>query len=489
MPDIFDLVVKEREFLRDILTWRGISHRSKWDEYAMMEHSLIKKFIEAKSASKYPTTVEVDGFVSSVGGKQFILRPSLAVDFGILCNAEDLRSRPNDYEFVHVKANRMTTKRSSREANPDRLQVVDCRPESLPTDGLKPELSTKAAGEVLMEGYIDPPAQVTRNLTLSLTSSPGELNRVGGLTAALMPVKEQYSYTQSVLLDSIKRSIPTDLTADKRIYVQVEGAGRFDVSPFPWSIYNKSWEGWDASNDTLMFSRRIDGSTLQETTIGFAAKSVAPLSLDEVWIRRSEFPTLVDDEVRGGNERGEFDLELAKYLITTHTNHPQIANAQIENFGGIITRRLLKLRKEYDPLGYGGLVDLDAATGSPRSVQAIARAIARGDGSDKVGDEHIRHALTEFVNSREDLFEVWNENGKDFGAHVTPMVTLRSLGKTAERIYAFLTRNPGASRAEIREAMPKVQDRIFNRAVDDLRKYGMTYQTSQEEERYRVTYE
>ncbi len=234
---------------------------------------------------------------------------------------------------------------------------------------------------------------------------------------------------------------------------------------------------------------RVDGPTLQETTIGFAAESAAPRTLDEIWIRHSDFPTLVDKEIQGRGRLSGFDLDLAKYLIATHINHPRTESSQSENFSGTIIRRLTKLRREYDPLGYGGLVDLDVVTGSPRSVLAIARALARGDGSEKVKEDHVRNALTEFVNSREDLFEVWSENGRDFGGHVAPRVMLQGLGKTAERLYAYLRRNPDSSRAEIREAMPRVQDRIFNRAIDEMHRLGLIYRLSLEEERYRVTYD
>ena len=488
MPDIWELVIKERESLRDVLAWRGISHRSRWDEYAKIEQALIRKFVESKSVARSPSTVEVDGFVSRVGGRQFILRPGFAVDFGILCDTEGLRSLPSDYEFVHIKGNRVQMK-NSRQAYSDRLQVTDWQPVTLPTDDLRPELSAKDAGEILMEGYVDPPEQLTRNLTLALTSSPGELNRVGGLTASLMPVEERYSFAHKTLLESLRRSIPPDLTADKRIRIRIEGAGNFDVSPFPWNLYNSSWDGWDSSNDAVIFARHASGATLQETTIGFAASSLAPRTLDEVWIRHSDFPTLVDREVQGSSELRDFDLELAKYLIATHINHPRVENSQSPSYADTIIKRLTKLRREYDPLGYGGLVDLDSVTGSPRSVMAVARAIARGDGSATVIEDHVQHALTEFVNSREDLFEVWSENRKDFGGRVAPRVQLHGLGKTAERLYAYIGRHPDSSRAEIREAMPKVQDRIFNHAIDEMHRLGLIYQLSLEEERYRVTYE
>ena len=166
------------------------------------------------------------------------------------------------------------------------------------------------------------------------------------------------------------------------------------MSPFPWTSTTAPSLGATLPTTRSCSHGRSHGPTLQETTIGFAAEAVAPSTLDEVWIKRSDFPTLIDQEVTGTTEAGGFDLDLAKYFIATHINHPRIENSQAENFGGMIIRRLTKLRKEYDPLGYGGLVDPDMVTGSPRSVLAIARAIARGDGNDKVSEERVRHSLS-----------------------------------------------------------------------------------------------
>jgi hypothetical protein len=490
VSDIFDLVVKERELLSDALTWRGVNRRSRFNEYAKIELTLIERFIRAKSAAYSPFTVEVEGFVSRVGGKKFILRPSLAVDFGILCEAEGLRSLPSDYEFVHVKGNRIVREKVSRLAVADRLQATDFESIRLPTDSLRPELPMKDAAEILMSGYVDPPPQLTRNLLISLTSSPGETNRVGGLTSTLMPLEERYSVAYSGLLEDMKRSIPPDLTAENRVRIRIEGAGQFIISPFPWSIYNSSASTWDSLSDVKVFSRTADGPTLQETTIGFAASSIVPRTLDEVWIRQSDFPMLIDKEVQRYSDTTGFDLELAKYFISVHINHPHIENTQNENLAGIVTRRLIKLRRDYDSRGYSGLVNLDAFSGSPRSVLAIAKAIARGDGSDTVGESHVRYALAEFVNSREDLFETWAELGKDFSAgQVSPRIRLQGIGKTAERLYAYLSRNPNSPRSEVREAVPKVQDRIFNHAIEEMRRQGLIYRSSTEEERFSVVYE
>jgi hypothetical protein len=490
VPDIFDLVIRERELLNEALTWRGISRRSRFYEYARIERILIERFVASRSATRFPTTVEIDGFVSKVGGRRFILRPSLAVDFGILCETEDLRFLPNDYEFVHVRGFRITERKATRLASPDRLQVMDYQIMRLPTDGLRPELSMKDAAETLMSGYVDPPTQLTRNLLASLTSSPGELNRVGGLTAALMPLEDQYSTMSSDLLEDVKKMIPEDLTAENRVRIQIEGAGQFDISPFPWSIYNRSLSTWDSLSDVKVFSRTADGHTLQETTIGFAASSVAPRRLDEVWIRQSDFPVLIDKEVQRHGGTNGFDLGLAKYFISTHINHPFIENTQNENFVGIINRRLIKLRKDYDSRGYGGLISLDAFSGSPRSIMAIAKSIARAEGSDIVTEDQIGIALSEFVNAREDLFEVWTGLGKDFSAgQVSPRTRLRQIGKTAERLNEYLVKNPNSSRSEVREAVSRVQDRIFDHAIEEMLRLGLIYRSSPEEERFSVVYE
>jgi len=490
VSDIFDLVVKERELLSDALTWRGVSKRSRFIEYAKIELTLIERFIRAKSAAYSPVTVEVEGFVSRVGGRKFILRPSLAVDFGILCEAEGLRSLPSDYEFVHVKGNRIVREKASRLAFADRLQVTDFESIRLPTDSLRPELPMKDAADILMSGYVDPPAQLKRNLLISLTSSPGETNRVGGLTSTLMPLEGRYSANHSGLLVDMKKSIPSDLTAENRVRIRIEGAGQFIISPFPWSVYSSSASTWDSLNDARVFSRTVDGPTLQETTIGFAASSIVPKTLDEVWIRQSDFPMLIDKEVQRYRDTTDFDLELAKYFISVHINHPHIENAQNESLASIITRRLIKLRRDYDSRGYSGLVSLDASSGSPRSVLAIGKAIASGEGSDTVNESHVRHALTEFVNSREDLFEAWAELGKDFSVgQVSAKIRLQHIGKTAERLYTYLSRNPNSSRSEVREAVPRVQDRIFNHALEEMRRQELIYRSSTEEERFSVVYE
>ena len=331
MPDILNLVVKERELLSDVLTWRGVSRRTRFNEYAKIELKLIERFIKAKSAEYSPASVEVEGFVSRVGGRKFILRPSLAVDFGILCEGEGLRSLPSDYEFVHVKGNRIVRETLSRLAVADRLEVTDFESIRLPTDSLQPELPMKSAAEILMSGYVDPPAQLARNLLISLTSSPGETNRVGGLTSTLMPLEERYSVTHSGLFEDLKKSIPSDLTAENRLRIRIEGAGQFVISPFPWGLYNSSASAWDSLNDAKVFSRTADGPTLQEMTIGFAADSIVPRTLDEVWIRQSDFPMLIDKEVRRYGETTKFDLELAKYFISVHLNHPYIENTQNES--------------------------------------------------------------------------------------------------------------------------------------------------------------
>ena len=483
MPEPLDLLVREREVLKDVFTWQGIARRRRFDEYASIELALIQRFIKAKSAAFSPSTVEIEGFVSRMGDRKFLLRPTLAYDDGILCSAEQLRSTPSEYEFVRVRGTRVMPKSGGTIAT-RRLEVTDCERIRLPTDGLQPELSLKDAAESLMSPFLDPPAQLARNVILSLTSSPGELSRQGGLTAALMPLKDLYSESNYALLEEIRHLVPRDLTGEKHLKIRVEGAGVLYISPFPWNIRNSSASMWDPVTDTRMLLRTADGPTFQETTVGFAAGSAVPKSLEDVWIRQADFPTLTEDDISSSGGSGGFDLNLAKYFISVHMNRPRIESNDSDNYLGMINRRLLKLRREYDPQGFGGLVSFDSAVGSPPSILSIARALARAHGTDTVKEEHIRSALSEFVRAREDVFQVWAELGRTFGGSVPIRVKVQRIGPSAGKIYSYLLRRPNSSIAEIREEFSKTSDRIFNQSVDELEKQGCIYPTSFEDHRF-----
>lgn len=314
MSDIFDLILKGRELANEVATWPGIKKRSWKSEYASIEISLLEKFSKALESAPL---IEIDGFVSRTGkGRSFILRPSFAVDYGIFCNASQLKRLPTDYEFGRVKGWRILEGKS-RMVDRGIIEATDFEPIRLPSDQLKPELSTGDAGGILMEGYVDPPDQLTRSLLLSLTSTPGEQNAFGGLTAALMPVRETYSEQLFTLLEGIRSEIPLDLTSENVIPITVAGAGRFDISPFPWSVRNVNGSRGSRTQSSLL-SRASTSPTLQELTIGFSSESLAPRSLDEVWIRQADFPILTEPSLRRYETQGSMDLELAKFLITVH---------------------------------------------------------------------------------------------------------------------------------------------------------------------------
>ncbi len=223
-------------------------------------------------------------------------------------------------------------------------------------------------------------------------------------------------------------------------------------------------------------------------TIGFSASSVVPKSLDEIWLRQADFPMLVDKEVsrRGGTVR--FDQDLAEFFITVHTNYPFIDSRVDENLARLLTPRLVKLRRDYDSRGYGGLVNLDMSMGNPRSILSIAKTIARSEGGESVTEEHVNQAVTLFADSREDIFEAWSETERDFGfGQLSYRKEVQKTGKTGERIVTFLIKHPDATKAEIRAAISRVQDRIFNQAFNDLLKRNLIYQSDMQDDRHSAT--
>ncbi len=93
--------------LQEVHPWRGLANRVHIHQYAKIELELMDGFIKAKSANSFSNTVELEGFVSRVGGREFLLRSCLSSVDGVLCDASGVRSLPTEYEFVRVKGTRI----------------------------------------------------------------------------------------------------------------------------------------------------------------------------------------------------------------------------------------------------------------------------------------------------------------------------------------------------------------------------------------------
>ena len=483
MTDISELLVRERAALSEAVSWRGIKQRSFKYEFAALEVSLISKFNASLSRASYSNKLEIEGFVSRLGGPRFLLRPSLAANYGVICELSDLRQLPTDFEFGRVTGYRVLKNKASREAARGRVKADGFEPVRLSSHDLRPETSASAIEETIWSGYVDPPGIVTRNLLHSAVSAPGEVSRLGGLTASLMPLEERYSRNTALLLDDLKRSIPSDLTSENRVEISVEGVGRFLIAPFPWSMVNTS--DYSRPDHSRLLSRAGTKNPFEEVTVGFSASGLSPRSLSDVWIRRSDFPILADSTIKRHSAGRSPDLAVAKFMITVHSSYPHSDRAVEDGILELVKPRLVKLRKDYDYLGYDGLVDLDIRSGSPRSVLAIAKSIARLEGEDVVGADHVRSALEQFVEARKDVFEAWAERGVNYNPeHMSTETKVKLIGKTAERIYRYLVENPNSLKAEIREALPRVQERVFDNALEEMVRVGVIYRSGNLEERY-----
>jgi hypothetical protein len=256
-----------RAALAEAISWPGLKRRQFKYEYTAIEIALISKFRDSLSSSISPSLVEINGFVSRVGGTGFVLRPRLAVDYGIMCEMEDPRRLPTDFQFGRAKGYRIRTKANLREASRWRLRVSDFEQIRLPTDHLKPELTSAEAGSIILGGYPDPPQQLTRNLVYSLTSSPGDSTRVGRLTATLFPL-QKFAANSHNLLQDIQKGTPTDLTSDNFVAVSIPGVGRFQISPFPWNIRSI----WSA--EVSIGNTPTKRTAFIETTTGISASTV-----------------------------------------------------------------------------------------------------------------------------------------------------------------------------------------------------------------------
>jgi hypothetical protein len=400
----------------------------------------------------------------------------------VFCEAVDPGQLPTDFEFGRVRGYRVfRRKKRGREA--DRWKLKDCSFERvrIPIDNLKPESSLSDMEDSLWKGYVDPPRQIMRSALLAMTSAPAGMGRLGGLTTALMPTGEAVRATQRVLLEDLKKAIPSDLTFESRIQISVERVGKFEIAPFPWSMKNLS----STARQERVLARVGSKGSLEEVTLGFSASSSAPSSLGEIWMKNADFPVLVDGMLKRRSPPSRRDLNVAKFMITVHSLYPYAERGVEDNLLQLVQSRLVKMRNEYDPLGYEGLVDLDVQTGSPRLILGIAKSLARVEGLQQVSPDEVRNALEQFVDAREEIVDSWIESGYDYDPeHMSVELKLRTVGKTAQKIYRFLQEHPGSLLAEIRENLPRIQDALFDRSIDEMLRVNLIYRTSSTEDRY-----
>ena len=270
--DIPALHERRSEALSDALKWPGIEGRFLREQYASIELALMKQFEKDLSVSTGSNAIEIYGFASRAGTSLgYYTRPSLAADFGVFCEAIDSRQLPTDFEFGKIRGYRVLRK-GSREVEHWKIKECSFEPVAIPVGNLKPEASLSEIEDILWGGYVDPPRQVARSALLAMTSAPAGMGRLGGLTATLLPSDESFQSSQSILLQDLKRAIPSDLTFENTITVRVEKVGKFKIAPFPWTMRGMSP---DSRQDRLI-DRLGRKKSLEELTIGF---SLAPRRL------------------------------------------------------------------------------------------------------------------------------------------------------------------------------------------------------------------
>ena len=110
---------------------------------------------------------------------------------------------------------------------------------------------------------------------------------------------------------------------------------------------------------------------------------------------------------------------------------------------------------------------------------------ARVEGVQRVSHDEINNALEQFVAAREEVCDSILERGYDYDIeHLSPELKLRSIGKSAQKIHRYLVDHPKSSRAEIREAFPRIQDTVFNRSMDEMMRSNLIYRTSSTDDCY-----
>ena len=483
LPDIFDIIVKERKnFQVESLSWPGIYERSWQHEYAKGELRMIQEFQRALNVG---SIVEIDGFVTRIGGRKILLRPTPAsVDINVICEVSGHTSIPTDYDFIRIRGYRKFVKGASNYRLSNQVIVEEFDSPKLPRGYLKPDISLRDAADLLVYDYVDFREPLKTCLLLSIVSSPRDRFRLGGLTTSIMPTRPEMFDSLPLLFGDIRKALPMDITSNKNVDIKVPGVGPIKLSPFSWSIYDTTTRESSNRNRIRMVSRAGASFLPNELTIGISGETVAPESLEELWIRKSDFPIIIDDPLERRAQSKEVSLDLAKFAIITHMNTPAISTIIGNDLFKMVKNPLGKIKREYDPLGYGGLVDMDVQYGSPRNILHIAWSIARIDGSDDVGLGHLHEATDKYKEALVSTFNAWDDRDIVF-AHQSVNVRLGKISSSSRKIYSFIMDNPNASRPEIRENFPKLSESMFNFSFSQLE--SLIYRPSDLDDRYSVS--
>jgi len=458
--------------------WPGIDRRKWKRDYAETEIRLLEAFNRSLRDAPF---VNIQGYVSRVGGRKFILRPGLAFNYGVLCNAEGCRYFPADHEFVELSGYRILSKKHGLLVS-DEIMVESIKQSKLDVENLKQEISISEAATGLLGERSDVPPQLLKDLIISLTSSPSDMFRIGGLTATLLPLEERFVTPQAQLLEYVVDVLPDDLTSKTTIEVDAGSAGKFKLSPFPWDIINCIGSRIQKSREVTL-SRQNGSKSLAEVSVGIAAEKLAPKSVEEVWIKYSDLPCFVAEDFNIPTGRRRCSLDLAKYLIVSHLNRPVLDLYASENAYKIVVNELVKLRREYDSEGYSGLIDLDTDYGTPRAIVHLAKALARADGKTVVNVAMIREALRYFIESRRSIFELWEDKDIRFMDESSEQKS-KYLSPTAKKLLRFILDHPNSIKAEMRQSFSKISDSIFEQSLQTLVREGLIYRTSEIDEKY-----
>jgi hypothetical protein len=469
--------------------WRGIRNRFLQSEYALPELSLYKEFVS--SLEEPSGIITLRGYVTRIGGRRFVLRPSPVVfDFAVLCDASSIRNLPADFELVEVRGRRCIPKRRIELFTKAPLIIAeDVQPSQISIDRIKPNLTVKDASDAFVQNFVDTPEEVKRSLLYSIISSPRDAYRTGGLTDTMVPLEPEYSISLRQLVSDIENYFPSDLTSSASFPLSIKGVGNITVTPFSWNLRGlSSNEIVDSETLASLISRKMPINNQNELSINIAGEVSAPRTLHELWIGRADLRMIVDNRVQRFREpQSGIDLEIAKYLIGMHMNFPKVAIELQSGLDKFVKKRLAKLKHDYDPEGFSGLIDPDIEFGSPRTILHIASVLARADGSSRVTTIHLQEATEYFDEMNRHLFDAWEDKGYRFGKEKLERKLAR-MSKTAERIYNYVLNHPDCSKSEVREEFPRISDTSFNNEFQQLLEQTLIYKSSDLDESYSVSY-
>lgn len=438
-------------------------------EYTPFEMQQIKKFDNAKKTD----LVEIDGFVSWLDRRKFLLLPTRTTNaIHIICRTIDGLNLPANNQFVHCKGR---WKHALGKSVYKILVVDDIYPAKPEYGQLRSDINSSEFQKSLFENWRNIDSIQQNFLTQYFISSPPLPNRMGGITVSLFNAPRELKVAKALYKD-LRMSVAPELLGSKKMTFDIpELARKHELVRFNWREKSSDFENISKSVQNSL--RRRPSQNVFEQSIALLSQKHKPENFESLGLAKSDYPVTLEEHVeRKGSPY--ISLKTTQFLIATHLNSPSIELKTHDESLPYVRdeiKKFVDVKNDLAPefFGTGKMLDLDF-NGKPMSILNLAISRQRTLSNDTVDKDAIISTTNDYIDNLHLAFKIWDDTTQSgaLNTYINP------LSLNEQKIVAFLDKAGPHTFNEICKATDLSPD-TCSRTINRLRLTSIIYQFSQ----------